>query len=218
MPNIFNTPIEFVKGVGPARAELLTKELGISTYEDLMQYYPFRYEDRTRFYRINELEDGMPMVQVAARIISFEVVGHKYKQRLVVHVADDTGTLELIWFKGANWIQKQLKSGVEYVIFGRPTRYGRKLNMAHPEIDVATASHADARFLQPVYNTTEMLKRKYLESKVLIKIIRALLKVVLPHVDDNIPAKLRDELKLMPLAGIRLFYRFRGRRGAFRSG
>ena len=168
MPNIFNTPIEFVKGVGPARAELLTKELGISTYDDLLQYYPFRYEDRTRFYRINELEDGMPMVQIAARIISFEVVGHKYKQRLVVHVADDTGTLELIWFKGASWIQKQLKSGVEYVIFGKPTRYGRKLNMAHPEIDVATASHADARFLQPVYNTTEMLKRLYLESKVLI--------------------------------------------------
>lgn len=198
MPNIFNTPIEFIKGVGPARAELLKMELGISTYEDLLQNYPFRYEDRTRFYHINELEDGMPLVQVAARIISFEVIGHKYKQRLVVHVADDTGTLELVWFKGVNWIQKQLKRGVEYIIFGKPTRYGRKLNMAHPEIDVATAGHSDAKFLQPVYNTTELLKRKYLESKVLIKIIRALLKVVLPHVDDIIPTRLREELRLMP--------------------
>ena len=150
MANVFDTPVEFIKGVGPARAELLKKELGISTYEDLLQYYPFRYEDRTRFYHINELEDGMPLVQVAARVVSFEVIGHKYKQRLVVHVTDDTGTLELVWFKGAAWIQKQLKRGVEYVVFGKPTRYGSKLNMAHPEIDVATAAHTEARFLQPV--------------------------------------------------------------------
>jgi ATP-dependent DNA helicase RecG len=199
MPNIFNTPIEFIKGVGPARAELLVKELAIATYEDLLQYYPFRYEDRTRFYHINELEDGMPLVQVAARIVSFEVIGHKYKQRLVAHVTDDTGTLELVWFKGASWIQKQLKTGVEYVIFGKPTRYGQKLNMAHPEIDVATAAHTEAMFLQPVYNTTELMKRKYIESKVLIKIMRALLHVVLPHVKDSMPVLLRDELKLMPI-------------------
>jgi ATP-dependent DNA helicase RecG len=199
MPNIFNTPIEFIKGVGPARAELLVKELAIATYEDLLQYYPFRYEDRTRFYHINELEDGMPLVQVAARIVSFEVIGHKYKQRLVAHVTDDTGTLELVWFKGASWIQKQLKTGVEYVIFGKPTRYGQKLNMAHPEIDVATAAHTEAMFLQPVYNTTELMKRKYIESKVLIKIMRALLHVVLPHVKDSMPVLLIDELKLMPI-------------------
>jgi len=198
MPDIFHTPIEFIKGVGPARGELLKKELGISTYEDLLQYYPFRYEDRTRFYRINELEDGLPLVQVAARITSFEVVGHKYKQRLVANVVDDTGTLELVWFKGAAWIQKQLKSGVEYVIFGKPVRYGRKLNMAHPEIEVATAAHADAKFLQPVYHTTELLKRKYVESKVLRKIIRSLLNVVLPHVKDTLPNGLKEDLSLMP--------------------
>jgi ATP-dependent DNA helicase RecG len=197
MANIFDTPIEFLKGVGPARAELLRKELGISTYQDLLQYYPFRYEDRTRFYRINELEDGMPLVQVAARITSFEIVGAKYKQRLVAHVTDDTGNLELVWFKGATWIQKQLKIGVDYVIFGKPTRYGRKLNMAHPEIDVATAALAEAKFLQPVYHTTEILKRKYLESKVLIKIIRALLRVALPQVQDSLPAKLINELNLV---------------------
>ena len=198
MANVFDTPVEFIKGVGPARAELLKKELGISTYEDLLQYYPFRYEDRTRFYHINELEDGMPLVQVAARVVSFEVIGHKYKQRLVVHVTDDTGTLELVWFKGAAWIQKQLKRGVEYVVFGKPTRYGSKLNMAHPEIDVATAAHTKARFLQPVYNTTELLKRKYVESKVLIKIMRALLKVVIPHIKDTIPVYLKKDLSLLP--------------------
>jgi ATP-dependent DNA helicase RecG len=198
MADIFNTSIEFLKGVGPARAELLKKELGIITYKDLLQYYPFRYEDRTRFYHINELEDGMPLVQVAVRIVSFEIIGQKYKQRLVAHVTDDSGTLELVWFKGASWIQKQLKPGVEYIIFGKPTRFGKKLNMAHPEIDVATAAHTEAQFLQPVYNTTEALKRRYLESKVLIKIIRVLLKAVIPHVKDSLPSKLREELSLMP--------------------
>jgi len=198
MADIFSTSIEFLKGVGPARAELLKKELGISTYKDLLEYYPFRYEDRTRFYKINELEDGMPLVQVAARVVSFEVIGHKYKQRLVVHVTDDTGTLELVWFKGVNWIQKQLKPGAEYVIFGKPTRYGRKLNMAHPDIEVATAAQAEAKFLQPVYNTTETLKRRYLESKVLIKINRLLLKAVIPHIKDSLPVNLREELRLMP--------------------
>lgn len=198
MADIFSTSIEFLKGVGPARAELLKKELGISTYKDLLEYYPFRYEDRTRFYKINDLEDGMPLVQVAARVVSFEVIGHKYKQRLVVHVTDDTGTLELVWFKGVNWIQKQLKPGAEYVIFGKPTLYGRKLNMAHPDIEVATAAQAEAKFLQPVYNTTETLKRRYLESKVLIKINRLLLKAVIPHIKDSLPVNLREELRLMP--------------------
>ncbi|RLD23935.1 MAG: ATP-dependent DNA helicase RecG [Bacteroidetes bacterium] len=197
MADFFETPIEFIKGVGPARAELLKKELGISVYEELLQYYPFRYEDRTRFYKINELRDGMPLVQVTARLTSVEVIGQKYRQRLVAHMTDDTGTLELVWFKGVSWMHKQLKRGVDYVIFGKPTIYGRKLNMAHPDIDVATLAHAETKFLQPVYNTTELLKRKYLESKVLIKIMRALLKVVLPRIVDSIPDNLKSELSLM---------------------
>lgn len=198
MAKFLETSIEFIKGVGPARAELLAKELNILTYKDLLEYYPFRYEDRTKFYKITELKDGMPSVQLAARIISMQVIGHKYKQRLVVQVTDDSGSLELVWFKGVGWIQKQLKQGVDYVIFGKPVRYGRKLNMAHPDIDVATAANAEVKFLQPVYNTTELLKRKYLESKLLIKIQRALLKVALRHIIDSLPNNLREELKLIP--------------------
>lgn len=197
MANFFETPIEFIKGVGPARAELLNKELGIVVYQDLMQYFPFRYEDRTKFYKINELRDGMPLVQVAGRLTSVEVIGQKYKQRLVAHLTDDTGTLELVWFKGASWVHKQLKRNVDYVIFGKPNLYGRKLNMAHPDIEVATIAHAEAKFLQPVYNTTELLKRKYVESKVLIKIVRALLKLAVPRIVDSLPENLKSELGLM---------------------
>jgi len=198
MATYFDTPIEFIKGVGPARAELLKKELGISTYEDLLHYYPFRYEDRTKFYKINELRDGMPLVQVTVKIVSLQVIGQRYKQRLVAKVADETGTLELIWFKGVSWMLKQLKRGVDYVVFGKPTRFGRKLNMAHPDIEVATVAHAEAKFLQPVYNTTELLKRKYLDSKALVKIQRALLNTSLSHIVDYLPDSLKSELNLMP--------------------
>ena len=199
MSDFFNTSVEFIKGVGPSRAELLKTELGIETYRDLMEYYPFRYEDRTQFYKISDLREGLPAVQVAARVVSFQMIGQKYKQRLVATVSDDSGTLELVWFKGASWIQKQLKPGVDYVIFGKPTKFGSKLNMAHPEIEVATAAHTEARYLQPVYNSTEKLKRKYLESKAIIKIMRSLLSKVIPRLQEILPPFLMEELRLMSI-------------------
>ena len=198
MSHFFDTSVEFIRGVGPARADLLKKELGIVTYYDLLHYFPFRYVDRTKFYKINELREGMPLVQVTAKINRFEIIGQKYKQRLVVHVTDDTGNLELVWFKGITWVQKQLKQGVNYVIFGKPTRFGRKLNMAHPEIEVATAAHVTAKFLQPVYNTTEKLKRKYLESKTIIKMMRILLQAATMHIEETLPPSLLTDLNLMP--------------------
>ncbi len=200
MANYLDHSIEFLKGVGPARAELLKKELGLVTYGDLLTYFPFRYEDRTKFYRINQLQDGMPLVQVAARITGIQLMGQRYKQRLVARATDATGTLELVWFKGIHWVHKQLKPGVDYVIFGKPSRYGRKMTMAHPEIEVATAAHSEARFLQPVYTTTETLKRKYLDSKALVKIMQGLVKAAPAHIEENLPAALRQELNLMPAA------------------
>ena len=155
--NLIYTEIKYLKGVGPKRGELLQKELGIFTIKDLLYNFPYKYIDRTKYHKINELKPDMTYIQVIGKISDFETVGHKRKQRLVAHFSDSSGVLELVWFKGAAWIQKQLKRGVEYVVFGKPTRYGSKLNMAHPEIDVATAAHTEARFLQPVYNTTELL-------------------------------------------------------------
>jgi ATP-dependent DNA helicase RecG len=199
MSEFFNTSIEFIKGVGPSRAELLKSELGIETYRDLMEYYPFRYEDRTQFYKISDLHEGLPAVQVAARITSFQMIGQKYKQRLVAKATDDSGTLELVWFKGASWIQKQLKLGIDYVIFGKPTKFGSKLNMAHPEIEVATAAHTETKYLQPVYNSTEKLKRKYLESKAIVKIMRSLLSKAIPRLQEILPPVLIEELRLMSI-------------------
>jgi ATP-dependent DNA helicase RecG len=197
MSNFFETSIEFLKGVGPQRAKLLNEELGIYTYADLLQLYPFRYEDRTRFYKIRELNDSMTAAQVIARISQFNMVGPPRRQRLVAHAYDDTGNLELVWFKGGKWILKKLKPGVEYVIYGKPTRFGRKLNMAHPEIEVATAAHDQAKFLHPVYHTTEKLKNKFLDSKAISKLQATLLKLGADRVQDYLPVELREQLGLL---------------------
>ncbi|MGJ3236813.1 OB-fold nucleic acid binding domain-containing protein, partial [Marivirga sp.] len=130
MASFFKTPIEFLKGVGPQKASLLNKELQIFTYADLLQHYPFRYEDRTKFYKIRDLHQQMSNVQIKGQIRSKQLAGAGRKQRLVVQFADETGTMELVWFSGINWISPKLKSGVEYVVFGQPNRYGSKFSMA----------------------------------------------------------------------------------------
>ena len=132
MAGFFETPIEYLKGVGPQRAALLNKELSIFTFGDIIQHYPFRHEDRTQIFKINQLNDVMPFVQVRAKILNKELIGAGRKKRLVVHVADDTGQLELVWFQGANWILEKLKIGLEYTIFGKPNRFGTKFSIAHP--------------------------------------------------------------------------------------
>ena len=128
MAGFFTTSIEFLKGVGPQRAALLTKELSIYTFGDLIQHYPFRYEDRTKFYAITEISDEMQYVQIKGRIKKKELVGAGFKKRLVVHMTDGTGEIELVWFQGINWINEKLKPGLEYVVFGKPTRYGSKFS------------------------------------------------------------------------------------------
>src|ERR1044071_1492694 len=135
MRTFFDTPVEFLKGVGPQRAVLLNKELKIFTFGDLIQHYPFRYEDRTRFFSIKEIEDDMPFVQIKGKITGKELIGAGVKKRLVVHFSDETGQVELIWFQGINWIVDKIKTGVDYVAFGRPVRYGSRYSLAHPELE-----------------------------------------------------------------------------------
>jgi len=187
MASFFKTPIEYLKGVGPQKASLLNKELQIFTYADLLQHYPFRYEDRTKFYSIRELNDQMSNVQIKGQIRSKQIVGGGRKQRLVVQFADDTGTLELVWFKGINWISPKLKSGIEYVVFGQPNRFGSKFNIAHPEIEVLTPALSQQEFLQPVYSTTEMLRKKFLDSKAIFKLQKALLKEAYNRIPETLP-------------------------------
>jgi ATP-dependent DNA helicase RecG len=197
MASFFKTPIEFLKGVGPQKASLLNKELGIFTYADLLQHYPFRYEDRTKFYKVRELHPEMSNVQIQGQIRSKQLVGIGRKQRLVVQFADETGTVELVWFKGINWISPKLKSGIDYVVFGQPTRFGSKINIAHPEIEVLTPGSAQKEFLQPVYSTTETLRRKFLDSKAIFNFQKILLREAYNRIPETLPQNIIQQYSFL---------------------
>ena len=177
MAGFFSTSIEFLKGVGPQRAALLNKELSIFTFADLIQHYPFRYEDRTKFYAIAEVHDEMQYVQVKGYIKKKEIIGIGFKKRLVLTLADQTDEIELVWFQGISWINEKIKSGVEYIAFGKPVRFGNHYSIAHPELDVALESNTKSGFLQPIYPITEKLRAKHLDSKMLSKFIQTLLSI-----------------------------------------
>lgn len=190
MPSFFETRIEFIKGVGPQKAALIGAEIGLFTYGDLIQHYPFRYEDRTKFYPIEEVHGDMPFVQIKGKIRRMETVGEMRKKRLVAHFEDGTGTLELVWFKGIQFITKKIQLGVEYVVFGKPATFGRKVSIAHPELEVLTTQNEKASFLQPVYHTSEKMKVKYLDSKAISKMVRQVMILSEPHIHETLPQEL----------------------------
>ncbi len=200
MSSFFSTKIEFLKGVGPQKAAVLNKELHIFTYGDLIQFYPFRYEDRTKFHTIAEANATMPYIQLKGKLRHFEMQGAARKRRLVAHLTDGTGEIELVWFQGAQWILKKLQPGVEYVVFGKPTLFGSKLNIAHPEIEIATSQALQQAYLQPVYSTTEVLKRKYLDSKAISKIQKTLLNEAFQKIRETLPSSLIQRFALMDKA------------------
>ena len=195
MSDFFSTPIEFLKGVGPQRASLFNKELGIFTYSDLIQHYPFRYEDRTKFYTTAEIVEEMPYVQVRGFIKKKELVGTGFKKRLTAHFEDSKGTLELVWFQGINWANDKLKTGIEYVVFGKPARFGSKFSIAHPEIDVFTETLEKSQSLRPVYPLTEKLKSKYIDNKVISRLQQELLRMAVEHIRETLPVALLHEMK-----------------------
>lgn len=197
MAGFFETSIEFLKGVGPQRAMMLNKELGIFTFADLIQHYPFRYEDRTRFYKIIELNETLPSVQTKGFIKKKEVTGTGYKKRLVASLVDNTGELELVWFQGISWVSEKLKPGVEYSVFGKPNRFGTKFSMAHPEFEVLTETTDKQGFLQPVYPITEKLRARHLDSKALSKIIHQLLLVAEDKIRETLPRRILDNENLL---------------------
>lgn len=213
MSNFFETKIEYLRGVGPQKSDLLNKELEIFTFGDLLQHYPFRYEDRTQFYTIAEAarliynsqsidEDGsrsIPAVQLKGKIRHFETVGMKYRKRLTAYFYDETGEIELVWFQGIQWIVKKLRTGVDYIVFGKPNLYGRKISLPHPEIEILTpGNESSAGYLQPVYHTTEKLKNRFLDSRALSRLQHTLLAASKPHINETLPEYLISQLKLMP--------------------
>jgi ATP-dependent DNA helicase RecG len=191
--SFFDTSLEFLKGVGPQRAALLQKELKLFTFGDLIQHYPFRYEDRTRFYRISEVNELMPFVQMKGKISDVELIGDKFKRRLVAYLSDDTGELELVWFQGINWAMQKLKPNVDYVVFGKPSRYGNKLSIAHPEIELLTEKSEKGGYLQPVYPLSEKLRNRYIDNKFIIKLQQDVIKGAISHIRETLPAAILQQ-------------------------
>ena len=173
--NFSTQDIKYIPGVGPKRAELLNKELGIRTVDDILRHYPYKYVDRSRFYYLHEISEDMPFIQVRGKILRFEKHGEGRKQRLTAVFTDGRKTVELVWFKGAKFILEKYNPNVEYVIFGKPTLFNGNFNIAHPEIDeVSQLPPPEKMGLQPFYNTTEKMKNNYLNSKAMQKIIFSL--------------------------------------------
>lgn len=197
MPAFFDTPIEYLKGVGPQRSALLNKELKIFTFGDLIQYYPFRYEDRTKFYTVKEIYGELPYVQIKVSIVKKELIGVGAKKRLVVTAKDASGELELVWFQGIKWAQEKLHIGVEYVVFGKPVLFGRKYSMAHPEIELLTAATDKGGYLHPVYPLTEKLRTRYIDSKAISKLQQELLVLAQDKIRETLPAEIIQRFKLV---------------------
>ncbi len=193
----FDTSIEFLKGVGTQRAALLQKELKIFTFGDLIQHYPFRYEDRTQFYKIQDVTEDMQYVQVIGKITKLEIAGTGFKKRLVGKFTDGSNTLELVWFKGIPWVLQKIKPEIEYVIFGKPNRFGKTLSIAHPEIELASTRSTKGGYLQPVYPLSEKLRNKYLDSKFISKLEQELLRVAQPHIHETLPPALLKQFNLI---------------------
>ena len=187
MVSFFETSLEFLKGIGPQRAALLKKELNLFTFGDFIQYYPFRHEDRTKFYAIREVNELMPFVQVKGKITNISLAGEGFKKRLVATFSDGTGELELVWFQGINWALEKIKPGIEYVVFGKPNRYGRTLSIAHPEIELVNIQSEKGGFLQPIYSLTEKLKARRIDSKLISTLQQEILRAAQPHIRETLP-------------------------------
>ena len=199
MSNFFNTRLESLRSVGSTqRAQVLGKELGLFTYGDLIQRYPFRYLDRTQFYNVADLHDDLPYVQVRGMLRGKELVGEGPKQRLTAKVGDGTGELELVWFKGVKWVQQYTKNNQEYIVFGKPTMFNGRPQMAHPELEEVTEAKPGQSFLQPMYNTSEKLKNYHrIDSKAIMRIMAELLKLALSHVVESLSPVLVEQYGLM---------------------
>ncbi|SFB77487.1 ATP-dependent DNA helicase RecG [Parapedobacter composti] len=187
--------------MGPGRADVLRTELGIHTFGDLLRHYPFRYIDRTQFHKIAQLNPDMPAAQIIGRLVHLEETGERRGKRLVGHFRDDTGTMELVWFQSVSWLRKSLQVGSAYVIYGKPTVFNNQLSMTHPEMELYQPGTklSGSMSLQPVYSSTEKLKKYNLDSKGIQKLQAALLESILTQLTEELPDHLVHKHQLMPL-------------------
>ena len=196
--NFLNNSIEYIKGVGPKRAELIAAELGIYTYGHLLAYFPFRYIDRSQFHSIQSLHPNLNYVQIKARLISLKEVGGGRNVRLNAYFNDGTGMLEVVWFKGLRWIKEKLMLNQTYILFGRPSVFNQRLNLAHPEIETPEAFEKDGyKGIQPVYTVTEKMRKKYVTPRVLAKITHHLLQKLPDKIPETLPPYLIQKLQFL---------------------
>lgn len=197
--HILNSPIEYLKGVGPQRGELLRKELNIHSFADLLDHFPYRHVDRTQVGKIKDLNPSVEYMQLAGTIVDMVIVGEKRAKRLVAYLQDETGVIELTWFHGINWVQKSIKPGQQYIVYGKIGFFMGKPQIVHPEIEIFSEAKADGRnFLEPVYPTTEKLKTKGLSARAIGKLTYALLdQLKETDLPENLPDTIIQSLKLI---------------------
>lgn len=190
--------ITYLPGVGPKKAEVLRKEMEIVSYEDLLYYFPYKHLDRSRYYSIREIREEMPYIQLKGRIVSFDYLGEGHARRLVAVFSDGTGTIDLVWFRGHKYITDKLKTDTEYIVFGKPTLFGSRYNLTHPDVDPVSQAQQVAAGLVPYYNTTEKMKSSFLNSRAIQNLIYTLIESVQEQLPETLPDYLVSRMGLMP--------------------
>ena len=191
--------IKYLQGVGPQRAAMLNKELGIFSLHDLLYTFPYKYVDRSRLYYIHEINGNMPYIQLKGQILSFETIGEGRQRRLVAHFSDGTGVVDLVWFQGIKYLMGKYKAHEEYVVFGKPTVFNGRVNIAHPDIDPSKELVLSSMGLQPYYGTTEKMKRSSLNSHALEKLMKNAFLLLQETISETLPPHIVEKYHLMSL-------------------
>lgn len=199
MFDLVTRDIKFISGVGPQKAAVLNKELGIYSLHDLIYYFPYKYVDRSRIYYIHEIDGNMPYIQLKGEILGFETIGEGRQRRLTAHFSDGTGVVDLVWFQGIKYILGKYKLHEEYIIFGKPTVFNGRINLAHPDVDKTDDLKLSSVGLQPYYNTTEKMKRSSLNSHAIEKMMSAVVQQLREPLPETLSPAILTEHHLMPL-------------------
>ena len=199
MVDLKTRDIKYLQGVGPQRAAMLNKELNIFSLHDLLYNFPYKYVDRSRLYSIREINGNMPYIQLKGQILSFETIGEGRQRRLVAHFSDGTGVVDLVWFQGIKYLMGKYKAHEEYIVFGKPTAFNGRINIAHPDIDSSKELVLSSMGLQPYYGTTEKMKRSSLNSHALEKLMKNAFSLLQDAVPETLSPYIVEKYHLMSL-------------------
>ncbi len=199
--DLLETPIEFLKGVGPKKADILRKEFNIFTFDDLLNYYPYRHIDKSKVYHIADIQSEGAYIQLKGRVVSCEIMGQQRGKRLVCKLVDETGSIDLVWFNGIKWVEEMLRENRDFIVFGKPTLFNNRWNITHPELIDPKNQPVSAvpTSFQPLYNTSDKAKRAGLDSKAISKLVMTLLPQVREVIQERLSNDIRQNLKLMSL-------------------